>query len=162
MQNILDKLFVSWYIIRARGAVNHLTRRETGDMQLEQVASSKIENFIESLNLPRDMANVLFETVECCQLFFEDFYMRNKYVVDDLLDFREHKIKTSNKTLDLFLKECYTKGMREAFQSTFYQSFTYDCVERVDRAINDGKTSLEQLFADFKKYPNKNVLKNVI
>lgn len=125
------------------------------------VASSKIENFIESLNLPNE-AVVLFETVECCQAFFESFYMRNRYLVDDVLDFREYKIQMSKKTLDLFIEECYNKGMKQAFEKTFYQPFTTDSINIVEKAIADGKISLEQLFKDFRKNPNKNILKNVI
>lgn len=122
--------------------------------------TSKIEGFIESLSLPKDYC-VLFETVEDCQLFFESYYMRNRYLVDDLLDFREYKINKSEKTLDLFIEECYTIGMKQAFESTFYQSFTTGCMRIVERAIGEGKTSIEQLFIGFQKNPNENILKNI-
>jgi hypothetical protein len=130
-------------------------------MNLSTIASSKIDNFIESLNLPKDCC-VLFETVEDCQEFFESFYMRNRYVADDLEDFRDNKIEKSEITLDLFLKKCYTINMKQAFESTFYQSFTIAKIKLIEEAIATGKTTLEQLFVDFKKNPHKNILKNIL
>lgn len=130
---------------------------------MNTVASSKVENFVESLNLPKD-AVVLLETVEDCQNFFENFYMRNRYLVDDLLDFREYKIEKSEINLDTFVEKCYNNevGMKKAFESTFYQTFTDEHIQLVVNAIDSGKTSLEQLFKDFLRNPNKNILKNVI
>ncbi len=123
---------------------------------------SKIGNFIESLNLPESIARVLLETEEDCKSFYADFFNRNRYIVDDLLDYREHKISKSKMTVDLFVKECYNIGMKQSFESTFYQSFTDRDISLVQEAILDNRTSLIQLFQDFKKNPNKNILKNVL
>lgn len=129
---------------------------------MAQNTSSKVENFIESLNLPEKIAKGVFETVEDCQTFYSDFYNRNRYVADDLLDYREYKIAKSNINLDKFLDKCYNVGMEQSFKSTFFQSFTINEIELIEKAITDKKTSLEQLFMDFKKNPNKNILKNVL
>jgi hypothetical protein len=132
-------------------------------VELKTIQSTeKVDNFIESLNLPRAIAEGVFESVEDCQKFYIDFYNRNRYVADDLLDYREYKIERANISLDLFLDKCYNEGMEKAFKSTFLQSFTLSNIKLVEKAIEDGKTSLEQLFTDFKKNPNKNVLKNVL
>lgn len=125
-------------------------------------STEKVDNFIESLNLPRAVAEGVFESVEDCQMFYIDFYNRNRYVADDLLDYREYKIEKANISLDLFLDKCYNEGIEQAFKSTFLQSFTLSSIKLVEKAIEDGKTSLEQLFKDFKKNPNENVLKNVL
>jgi hypothetical protein len=129
-------------------------------MSLE--ASGKVEHFIQSLKLPIEVASVLLESEKDCHQFFEGFYMRNKYVIDDLLDYREYKIEKSQKTLDLFVEECYNSNMRQAFQSTFYQSFSEGDMNMIGQAILAGKTSLAQLFIGFQKNPNKNILKNIL
>lgn len=125
-------------------------------------SKEKVESFIESLNLPKAIAEGVFESVEDCQMFYIDFYNRNRYVADDLLDYREYKIEKASITLDLFLDKCYNEGIEKAFKSTFLQSFTLSNIQLVEKAIEDGRTSLEQLFSDFKKNPNKNVLKDVL
>jgi hypothetical protein len=129
---------------------------------LAVTTSGRVENFIESLNLPLKEAMVLLECEEDCQKFFTDFYNRNKHVIDDLLDYREYKVEKSQKTLDLFLKECYTSNMRQVFQKTFYQSFSDSDMDLIGQAILDGRTSLEELYSGFKKNPDKNILKNVL
>lgn len=126
------------------------------------VANSNVINFIESLNLQRDVASLLLESMESCHLFLERYHMRNKNPVDDLLDFREYKINNSYISLDEFVKMCYTKGMKETFESTFYQSFTSLDIEVVGNAVSKGMVTLESLYTDFKKNPNKNILKNVL
>jgi hypothetical protein len=122
----------------------------------------RVDSFIESLKLPVAIATVLFESDEDCHLFFSNYYMRNISVTEDLEDFRDYKIKKSKKTLDLFVKECYTINMRQAFESTFYRPFEDWKIDLVSEAILNGKTSLDKLFTDFQKNPDKNILKNVL
>jgi hypothetical protein len=122
----------------------------------------KVENFIKSLALPERIAKGVLFTAECCNSFYEGFYGRNNYVIDDLLDYREEKLSKSKITLVKFLDMCYNEGNREAFRLTFYQYFTSSEIEVVDRAIESGKTSLQSVYTDFEKNPNKNVLKNVL
>lgn len=124
--------------------------------------SGNVNQFIQSLNLPFDVAGVLITCEEDCHQFFEGFYMRNKYVIDDLLDYREYKIEKSKKTLDSFVSECYTYTMRQAFQTTFYQTFSEKDMKLVKNAILNGKITLEILFTDFQRNPNKNILKNIL
>lgn len=126
------------------------------------LASDKVDNFIESLNLPKNVATVLLESEKDCHDFFEGYYNRNKYVMDDLLDYREAKIRNANKTLDEFRHECYTKGMRQAFQLTFYQSFSDSDIELIAEANLKGVITLEGLFNGFKKNPSKNIMRNVL
>lgn len=122
---------------------------------------NKIENFIEALSLPESIAKGVLRTEEDCKAFYIDFYGRNRYVADDLLDYREKKIRDSDITLINFIKKCDT-NLVEAFESTFYQSFTDRDMKLVTDAIANGKTTLQALFLDFKKNPNRNVLKNVL
>lgn len=124
--------------------------------------SVKINEFINKLGLPMEMSRVLFETFKDCELFFKSFYIRNQYVFDDLLDFREYKIKESEITLDLFVDECYNKGMKESFESTFFQPFDNSDLVLVEKAIIELRTSIPQLFLDFQKNPNRNILKSVL
>lgn len=123
---------------------------------------NKVGNFIESLELPKSIAEPLLKTVEDCQQFYSDFYNRNRHVADDLLDYREYKITKSEITLDIFLNQCYTLGMQQAFELTFLQSFSLKDIKIVNDAIADRKVTLASLYGNFKKNPNKNVLKNVL
>lgn len=132
--------------------------------RMTTIAMEKVKNFIDSLELPKWIAESLFETVEEYQLFYIEYYGRNRYVIDDLLDYREYKIRNSQVTLELFLRECSFGGKRmsEIFKTTFFQTFSEEDMLLVERAVTDGHTTLETLFSDFKKNPNKNVLKNVL
>lgn len=122
----------------------------------------KIDNFIESLRLPKDLSMVLFETEECCHTFFKNFYARNKRVIFDLLDFRDYKIKTNKKTLAQFEEECYDNGVKQAFQSTFYQPINSDDAEKIVDCIARSKTSLDEIFNRFNENTDENILRNLL
>jgi hypothetical protein len=121
-----------------------------------------VEVFIQSLNLPKNVALVLFKSDLDCKEFFESFYGRNRYVVDDLLDYREFKIENSDMTLEKFTELCYISNTRDVFESTFYQSFSLDDMLLIEKAITSGKTSLETIYLGFEKNPNKNIMKYVL
>ena len=127
---------------------------------MNTITSGKVERFIDVLGLPKDEAMVLLKTDSDCQLFFDKFYQSNKYLVDDLLDFREHKIENSKKTVDEFVKECYT-NIGRAFENTFYQSFTNDNMLIIRRALVRNEISLRKIFMDFQKSPNTNIMRNI-
>lgn len=127
---------------------------------IEQV--SKVESFIESLTLPKSVASGALRTVEDCHEFYIGFYGRNKYAIDDLLDYREYKIEQSDITLEKFLKMCENGDMIKAFTVTFFQEFSIHDMTFINKAINEGKTSLEKLYKDFKSNPNKNIMKNAL
>jgi hypothetical protein len=120
-----------------------------------------VDAFIKTLALPEAVARGIIRTAQDAKDFYLEFYKRNTYLADDLLDFRESKIENSNITLDIFLKSCYN-DMKKAFEDTFLQQFTSSEIARVQEAINTEHVTLEQLFMDFKKNPNKNILKNII
>lgn len=124
--------------------------------------SEKVENFIQSLGLPEVIAKGVLRSVEDCQNFYIGFYGRNRYVTDDLLDYRENKIASSNISLHVYLGMCEEIGLLNAFEETFLQSFTEDDIQLVTNAVVEGKITLEEIYLDFKKNPNKNILKNVL
>ena len=128
-------------------------------MNQEQI---NVESFITSLKLSQYIANVLFNTMDDCKLFFDDFYQTNRYEIDDLLDFREHKITSSKWTSQTFVKSCDSDGMKKTFEKVFFQSFTDQDVAQVEKAISDKKITLESLFSQFKANPNTNILKYVL
>ena len=119
------------------------------------------QEFIKSLHLPQAVAEGCLHSKECCKSFYDNFYGRNRYAIDDLLDYREEKIKTSEITIDLFLQMCYTSNMLEVFTKTFYQSFTLADMEIIGQAIESGRTSLETIYSGFKQNPNKNILRDL-
>lgn len=122
----------------------------------------KIGGFIESLNLPKYIASVLFETWNDCVTFLNRFYKKNQTTIDDLLDFREYKISKSNKSLSEFTEDYKNNGLKISFERTFYQSFDNASLVVLEKAIANGLVSIEGLFNKFKANPNKNIMKYVL
>ena len=128
-------------------------------MKQEQL---KMDKFIKSLALPQYIASVLFDTWEDCKLFFDKFYQTNRHGVDDLLDFREHKINASTWTSQSFLDSCESNGMKVTFEKVFLQSFTDQDIAQIEKAMLDKQLTLESLFSQFKANSNTNILKYVL
>jgi hypothetical protein len=129
------------------------------------MAITCVESFISSLKLNEEnarVAGVLFETVDCCKAFYIGFLGRNRYVIDDLLDYREEKLKNSQFTIDTFIESCHNSNMRETFEKCFLQPFDLIEIAFIDNAIAEGKTSLEAIYSEFEKNPNKNIFQNVL
>ena len=123
----------------------------------------KVESFIESLTLPKSIASGVLRTFDDCQEFYIGFYGRNKYAIDDLLDYREYKAEQSDITLEKFLKMCDKGDMIKAFTVTFFQNFTIYDMALINKAINEGRTSLEKLYTDFQcNNHNESIIKNVL
>jgi hypothetical protein len=125
-----------------------------------------VASFIDSLELNDEckrLAEVLFDSEECCKEYYIGFRNRNRYAIDDLLDYREEKLKSCQKGIDELREMCYnTIMMQEALQNTFLQTITLGETRMVEKAIADGRTSLEVIYSEFQKNPNKNILKNVL
>ena len=124
--------------------------------------SEEIGGFINSLNLPVYIAIVLFENWGDCVAFMNLFYAKNKFLIDDLMDFREYKIYQSTKSLKEFLDDYNVNGLKASFERMFYQSFNEDEVNILNGAIASGKVSVDELFYKFKGNHNRNILKYVL
>lgn len=122
---------------------------------------SDIEGFIQQLNLPQE-SKVLFRTFGDCHSFYITCYGRNKHVADDLLDYREKKLKECNVSFDKFVDMCYNVGIRVAFEHTFLQQFDDKSVAVITKALYNEKVTLEDIYIGFQKNPNKNILKYVL
>lgn len=137
-----------------------------GESYILKTAIDEIGNFVDSIGVSsdkeRELAQVLFKTVECCNDFYIGFLGRNRHMIDDMLDYREHKLSIADVTVDKFIKLCDNKVNREIFELTFLQKFDSDSVSLIDKAISKGKTSLIDIFNNFQKNPNKNILKYVL
>lgn len=123
---------------------------------------SYVVNFINSLNLPEELANVLLKSKSDCNLFFNEFYLKNSLILDDLLDFREYKISKSDKSAKSFVDDCNSRNLKDVFEETFYQRFTDDDISHIQALINSNELSLYNLFVNFKSNINKNILKYVL
>jgi hypothetical protein len=121
-----------------------------------------VSNFILSMSLPESIATGVLQTIEDCDYYYIEHHGKNRFPADDLLDFREYKIEKENISLNQFLDLCEQDGIANAFPRVFLQSFSLVDMAMVNDALNQGRTSLEELFADFKKNPNKNIMKNVL
>ena len=126
------------------------------------ISLDAVEKFICSLDLPYKVAKGILRSNEDCDLFHKNFYLKNRNVVDDLLDFKEYKISKSNIELNDFLMNCREKGIHATFEQTFLQSLTSEDIKLIENALSTGKTTLTQVFNDFIENPNKNVMKNIL
>lgn len=130
-----------------------------GDMRMKE---NKVANFVKSLELPQYIANVLFVSWADCVEFMGKYHKRNALAIDDLLDYREHKISLSVLTEELFVNNCKEKGIKTAFEESFYQSFSEEDVSLIEKSLGNGKISLQSLFSQFKDNPNRNIMKYVL
>lgn len=122
-------------------------------------------NFIQSLQFNdanRKLAFVLLKSEEDCREFYIDFFGRNVYAIDDLLDYREHKLSISDMSLDKFMHMCNNIGIKRAFEETFLYFFSPHSIKLVELRANEGRVSLEDIYNSFVRNPNENVLKNVL
>jgi hypothetical protein len=136
---------------------------ESGYMEL--LTSTYVDNFINGLNLNEEcgrLARVLLQTEDCCKTFYIGFLNRNRYVIDDLYDYREEKLINSQITIDTFIEKCYNSNMRETFENVFLQPFDLMEIAFIDNAIAEGRTSLEIIYSEFERNPNKNIFQIVL
>jgi hypothetical protein len=122
-------------------------------------------NFIESLDLScecRELANILLKNEEDCKSFYIEFLGRNRYVIDDLLDYREDRLEMSDITIDKFLDLCDNIVKQDIFENVFLQSISVDDIGIIEQAIKEGKTSLSAIYNRFQNNINENILKNVL
>ncbi|MFQ3543521.1 hypothetical protein Q7A53_05495 [Halobacillus rhizosphaerae] len=125
------------------------------------ITKNKVDNFIKSLDLPKSLAQVLLKTEKECDSFYIGFYGRNHYVLDDLLDYRDHRIEHSSTTLVDFLHLC-NENILSAFESTFFQKFTAQDIAFISGAIDKGNVTLENLYSKFHSKPSKNIMQYVL
>lgn len=128
------------------------------------LASSNVmvQTFIDSLSLPMSIAGGLLTTSADCDLFYKGYYGRNSFVVDDLLDYREYKIKNSFVTLEIFVNLCNSGHQLLAFESLFLQKFSPEEMVMINREFVNGKFSYQSLFLDFHKNTNLNVWRIIL
>lgn len=120
-----------------------------------------VKNFKESLKLPNS-AEGLLVTITDCELFYESFYRRNLYVVDDLLDYRAYKIENSAITIEIFVDRCSSRNtMKDAFEETFFRAFSAMDIVLVQDALSEKRVTLEELFIESRTNPSKNIMKYV-
>jgi hypothetical protein len=120
-----------------------------------------ISLFIERLSLP-SFADVILNTEERCQHFYINYYGNNRSKADDLLDYREYLIEQNDFTLEDLEQSVYTIGIKEAFEKMFIQKFSVTEISLINKSVSDGVISLKDIFTDFKKNPNKNIMKNIL
>lgn len=121
-----------------------------------------LKDFIKSLSLPHDVADVLLLTVADCERFYKEFYGRNRYIVDDLLDFREEKLRNSHITVTSFLRMCNNGDVQEAFESTFLQTFNQDDVSVLRKKVASGSISYRTIYDKFQLNTNLNIWRIVL
>lgn len=124
-------------------------------------AVKSLEKALSSTSYER-LPSILIHNEEDCEEFYISFIGRNKHLIDDLLDFREFKLKNSNSTIDDLYELCYNTNIKEAFEATFLQEITEEDETLIMNAINTGKITLEDFYSNFQKNINENILKTVL
>lgn len=125
------------------------------------IINDGVQRFIDKLSLP-NLASVLLKTIGDCQLFYQEYFRKNTNVIDDLLDYREYKLSISDITLEKYLEMCQDLGVKLAFENTFLQPITLQESMLIEKAISNGKVTLEYIYNLFQININKNIMKYVL
>lgn len=124
-----------------------------------------VKNFIDSLQLSEEcegLAKVLFSNEEQCKSFYLGFLGRNRYIIDDLLDYREKRLAISDMTLDKFLNLCNSVASKDIFEAVFLQHFTKSDIGVINNALINNSITLSFLYNRFQENVNENIMKNVL
>ena len=124
-----------------------------------------VEKFINSLGLGGDnkgLAQVLIKDERDVKDFYIGYLGNNAYIIDDLLDYRESKISILNMSFNKFSNMCDDLGIKDAFEQTFSFYFNSQSIKLVKMMIELERTSLEDIYYQFVKNPNENILKNIL
>lgn len=121
----------------------------------------RIQTFVKKLDLP-PLAYAVLKTFDDCRMFFRKYYKKNTYAIDDLLDYRKDKIKSLNVSLEQFLEMCEEYGIKYGFENTFLQPISQQQAKFIEKAIRNGKVTLEYIYTSFHQNINKNILQYVL
>lgn len=117
-----------------------------------------VEMFIGENSLP-PFAHDVLRSMDDCRQYESLFHGESHDVSMDLMQYKTFLIETSTITLDSFLQMCYTNKVRQAFETTFFQSFNDERMEIIMQSLAGGKVTLEEVFTKFKKNPNRNIMR---
>lgn len=103
--------------------------------------------------------NSLFASDHDVIIFVKKFYLRNRFLIDDVLDFREYKIINQEVTFDKFSSMYYNEGAKQAFEKMFYFKIEDEDVEMFELYIGNDKNKLLNIFNQIKENVNLNPIK---
>lgn len=124
-----------------------------------------VENFIDSIemsNYCKDLAKVLLKNKEDCEMFFENCLGKNNHIFDDLLDYREMKLSDRNISIDDFISMCNNNDKIAIFEIVFLQPIKKKDMRYIEDLINNGEITLKEIYYNFQRNMNINILKNVL
>lgn len=126
------------------------------------IAIKSVESFITILKLPKLIAKVLLKTVDDCSFFFKNFYKKSKEIIDDLYNYRLHKIKEVDAVISDFILSCTQNGYKATFTKFFMQHFSTFDIDIIEKKIITLEITVTSLFEDFKSNPEKNIMQYVL
>lgn len=107
-------------------------------------------------------SDILFKTENDFQYFYINYYGLNRFLADDIFDYREYRIKKNDVTLIKFLNKCHNDGIKVTFEETFMKAFSLDEIRFISQAIQNNKISLEEIFNKFQSNINTNIMRYVL
>ncbi len=119
-------------------------------------------DFVVALELPVERSMAILLTIDDCKVFYTDYLHNNHHIVDDLMDYKAYKLSKTVFNLDKFVNECMLGDMKETFKKTFLHSFSNHDMMLVNRAIANGRVTLEYIYKEFQKNVHQNILKYVL
>lgn len=103
--------------------------------------------------------DTLFSSHDDVITFVKRFYLRNHFLIDDILDFREHKIANQKVTFDKFADLYYNEGAKQAFEQVFYFKIEDEDVKMFELYIRNDKNKLLTIFNHLQENVNLNPIK---
>lgn len=103
--------------------------------------------------------DALFSSHDDVITFVKKFYLRNHFFIDDILDFREHKIANQKVTFDKFVDLYYNGGAKQAFEQVFYFKIEDEDAKMFELYIRNDKNKLLTIFNHLQENVNLNPIK---
>lgn len=103
--------------------------------------------------------DALFSSHDDVITFVKQFYLRNHFFIDDILDFREYKIANQKVTFDNFVDLYYNEGARKTFEQMFYFKIEDEDAKMFELYIMNDKNKLLTIFNHLQENVNLNPIK---
>lgn len=119
-----------------------------------------VNKFIRELNLPRDaekIALILFKTEDDCKEFYIKHLGRSKSSSTDIMNLRREKINLSDND-SMYTDKITVEYLEEIFLQPLGQVKGSFIIE----SINNGKTTLKELYKKFRINSDVNILRHLL
>lgn len=122
----------------------------------------EIDYYLSELGIPLELGRILIKSKEDFEVFVNNFYQKNRFVTDDLLDFREFILNNRELSCHDFITLCDNTGIFNGFTEMFLQYFTHNDIVFIIKALKNRRTTMQEIYFNFTNNKNENVLRFIM